>query len=152
MYKTYQLARPVQKRKLALLAIITLFAVLLMTRCTAEIGRPRPRAKTTADILLYLNKHGWEVEATPITVKNLQIPAKFTPAYADYNAMQKRQGFDLSRYRADIVESYSFRVLNHPADMDVFANVLVYRGRIIGGDICSFAINGFMTGFDGKTF
>ena len=30
------------------------------------------------------------------------------------------------------------------------ANVLVYRGRVIGGDICTADVSGFVRGFDGK--
>jgi hypothetical protein len=120
-----------------------------MVRC-ASVRGASVRVESPAEIAVYLNSFGWEVEPEPVTVKNVQIPARFTDAYERYNALQRRQGFDLSRYRADIVESYTFRVLNHPAAGDVFANVLVFRGRIIGGDICSFAINGFMTGFDGQ--
>jgi hypothetical protein len=32
----------------------------------------------------------------------------------------------------------------------VLANVLVYRNRVIGGDVCSADVTGFVVGFDGK--
>ena len=145
MYKT------IDKRRILVFLLIISVSALVFSRCAYANSRRLPKARSASDIAAFLGSFGWEVEPQPVTVKSLQIPAKFTPVYADYNDMQKRQGFDLSKYRADIVESYTFRVLNHPASVDVFANVLVYRNRIIGGDICSFAINGFMTGFDGKS-
>jgi hypothetical protein len=123
--------------------------LLLMVRCASARANALPRAETPADIISFLGTFGWQVQADPVSHKNVQIPARFNQVYEQYNALQKRQGFDLSRYRADIVDSYSFRILNHPAAGDVFANVLVFRGRIIGGDVCSYAIDGFMTGFDG---
>ena len=46
----------------------------------------------------------------------------------------KRYTFELSEY-----DGYDGRVL---------ANVLVYRNRVIGGDICSADMTGFMHGFD----
>lgn len=144
MYKT------VQRRRFILIILLISLAILLFARCASENRRALTRARSAPDIVRFLGTFGWEVEAEPVSVKNLQIPAKFTPVYERYNALQKQQGFDLSKYRADIVESYSFRVLNHPADSDVFANVLIFKGRVIGGDICSFAIDGFMTGFDGR--
>jgi hypothetical protein len=144
MYKSTRINR----KKAVLLAVILLFSVLFITRCVS-VRRGSIRVESPADIVAFLGTFGWAVEPEPVTVRNVQIPARFTEAYQQYNNLQKQQGFDLSRYRADIVESYTFRVLNHPVVGDVFANVLVFRNRIIGGDICSFAINGFMTTFDG---
>jgi len=129
--------------------IAVVIFILLLARCAAARVDALPRAETAADIISFLGAFGWQVQAEPVSHKSVQIPARFNDVYERYNALQKQQGFDLSRYRADIVDSYSFRVLNHPVSADVFANVLVFRGRIIGGDICSYAIDGFMTGFDG---
>jgi len=144
----YKSAR-IDKKRLVLSAVIIMATLLLAVRCV-NVRSSAVRAESPADIVIFLGSFGWAVEPEPVTIKNVQIPAKFTEAYQRYNDLQKQQGFNLSKYRADIVESYTFRVLNHPASGDVFANVLVYKGRIIGGDICSFAINGFMTSFDGK--
>ncbi|MCL2638431.1 MAG: DUF4830 domain-containing protein [Oscillospiraceae bacterium] len=143
MYKSTRINR----KRLIILAVIMMITMLFAVRCAALHGAS-VRVQGVPDIIAYLNTFGWAVEPEPVTIKNLQIPAKFTETYQNYNSLQKQQGFDLSRYRADIVESYTFRILNHPASGDVFANVLVFRGRIIGGDICSFSINGFMTSFD----
>ena len=139
----------INRKRAVILIIIAVLSVFFITRCVS-VSRGSVRAESPADIVIFLGTFGWAVEPEPVTVRNVQIPARFTEAYQRYNDLQKQQGFDLSRYRADIVESYTFRVLNHPVVGDVFANVLVFRGRIIGGDICSFAINGFMTTFDGK--
>ncbi|MCL2076913.1 MAG: DUF4830 domain-containing protein [Oscillospiraceae bacterium] len=139
--------------KLILLILLFSLATLFIIRSAVVRGSGLPKVTGIPDIVIFLSSFGWEVEPEPVTTKNVQIPAKFSPVYERYNELQKKQGFDLSRSRADIVESYTFRVLNHPVgtDNDVFANVLVSRGRIIGGDICSFAVEGFMTSFDGLT-
>ncbi|MDR2532000.1 MAG: DUF4830 domain-containing protein [Oscillospiraceae bacterium] len=144
----YKITR-VNKRRTIMLVVIAVLAALFAVRC-ANMRGASVRVESPADITVFLSGFGWDVDTEPVTVRSVQIPARFTETYEQYNALQRRQGFDLSKYRADIVESYTFRVLNHPAAGDVFANVLVFRGRIIGGDICSFAINGFMTGFDGQ--
>jgi hypothetical protein len=148
MYKTARFNK--KSGKMILFIVIIAVVALLITRCAVVRGGNNVKVAGAADIAVFLSGFGWEVNAEPVTLKNVQIPAKFNEAYERYNALQKRQGFDLSRHRADIAESYTFRVLNHPAAGDVFANVLVFRGRIIGGDICSFALDGFMTGFDGQ--
>jgi hypothetical protein len=150
MYKSTRINKKraaLSKGKAILLAVIVALTALFAVRC-ASVRRASVRVESPADIVAYLGTFGWAVEPEPVTVRNVQIPARFTETYQRYNDLQKQQGFDLSRYRADIVENYTFRVLNHPAAGDVFANVLVRKGRIIGGDICSFAINGFMTTFD----
>ncbi|MCL1824196.1 MAG: DUF4830 domain-containing protein [Oscillospiraceae bacterium] len=136
-----------------ILFLIAVLCVLLLSRCVSARHRNLPKAENPADIAAFLAGFGWEVSEEPVNIKNVQIPAKFNEVYSNYNAMQKKQGFDLSKYRADIAESWCFRVLNHPRseNTDVFANVLVFKGKIIGGDICSYAIDGFMTGFDGVT-
>ena len=145
MYKTARL-----RKKYFPIILAGLVLLLILTRCAVESGRRNPKVQDAGDIAAFLSAFGWQVEAEPVTIKNVQIPARFTEVYEQYNALQKRQGFDLSRHRADVVESYTFRILNHPASGDVFANVLVFRGRVIGGDICSFAMNGFMTGLNGQ--
>ena len=66
-----------------------------------------------------------------------------------YNDLQKSQGFDLEEYAGKTVERYTFRLNNYPeVKSEVFANVLVFNGKIIGGDICTAALDGFMQGFD----
>jgi hypothetical protein len=144
MYKTARL-----NKKFFPAILIILVLLLLLSRCAIGNSMRLPRVQNAADIAIFLGTFGWQVDPEPVTVKNVQIPARFTEVYEQYNSLQRKQGFDLSRYRADIVECYTFRIMNHPAQGDVFANVLVFRGRIIGGDICSFAFNGFMTGFSG---
>ncbi|MCL2020254.1 MAG: DUF4830 domain-containing protein [Oscillospiraceae bacterium] len=144
MYRTARIKR----KKYIPLIIIAVLAALLAVRC-ANVRSGSVKAENPADVISYLNSFGWEVETIPVSVKNVQIPAKFSEAYERYNDLQRYQGFDLSKYRTDIVENYTFRIMNHPASGDVFANVLVFKGRIIGGDICSFSLNGFMTSFDG---
>ena len=44
---------------------------------------------------------------------------------------------------------YTFTVTDYPDyEGTVYANVLTYRGRVIGGDICSSDVNGFIHGFE----
>ncbi len=66
---------------------------------------------------------------------------------AEYNALQLQQGFDLRRYGGLICSMYTYRVLNYPSgDENVLAALFVYRNRVIGGDIHSTALDGFMHG------
>jgi ABC-type bacteriocin/lantibiotic exporter with double-glycine peptidase domain len=103
-----------------------------------------------SDAAEFLNEYGWEVSEEPSSVKTVKIPEQFTSSYEQYNLIQKSQGFDLTNYRSQTVTVYTYRLLNHPFSIEnnsaVFANLLVFKGEVIAGDIVSYAANGFLTG------
>ena len=85
-------------------------------------------------------------------MEEVQIPGTFDEVYGNYNQMQLEQGFDLEKYAGERVRRYSYPLTNYPnSGDDIRANLLVYRGKIIGGDISSQIEGGFSTGFDGKS-
>jgi hypothetical protein len=44
---------------------------------------------------------------------------------------------------------YTYEITNYEgAEGKVYANVIVYRNKVIGGDICSANANGFIHGFE----
>lgn len=97
----------------------------------------------------FLSQFGWVVDAGSAETVEVTIPAEFDKIFAGYNELQKSQGLDLSKYKKKTVTRYTFTVTNYPdADGAVYANVLVYRGRVIGGDICSADVDGFIHGFE----
>ena len=64
------------------------------------------------------------------------------------NELQKSQGFDLTDYAGKSVTIYNYKVLNYPENSEyVYATLIVLDGVIIGGDIHSTELNGFMHGF-----
>ena len=85
----------------------------------------------------------------------LIIPPEFDEVYEKYNAIQKEQGFDLTKYQGKRVKRWTYAIKNYPgyaADSGcIHANLLVYEGQVIGGDVCSVELNGFMHGFDYPT-
>ena len=92
-----------------------------------------------------------EVAEDPLETAEITIPEKFDKVYAGYNEIQKAQGLDLSKYRRKTVMRYTYEVKNYDGYNGgrVLANVIVYRGRVIGGDICSADPQGFVHGFEG---
>lgn len=106
------------------------------------------KIKSNEDRIAFLAQFGWEVEETPAESANVAIPAEFDKVFAAYNELQRSQGLDLSKYASRTVERYTYRVTNYEGyDGEVLANLLVYRGRVIGGDICSAEQSGFLHGF-----
>ena len=78
------------------------------------------------------------------TKKDFTIPNEFDMVYNNYNSIQKEAGYDLSPYRGKVCTMYTYEIYNHPFGK-CNANIIVYKGEIIGGDISSVNLDGFMT-------
>ena len=120
------------------------------TGSEAAAGTISTSASTPQERLDFIHAYGWEVEQEPVEVRDVVIPSEFDEIYEKYNYLQKQQGFDLSRQRGKPCRRYVYAVTNYPAGAEqVRLTLLVYRGRVVGGDISSASANGFMHGFDG---
>ena len=109
------------------------------------------KVRTNEERIEFLSQFGWVVEASPIDTKEVTIPSEFDKVFVGYNDIQKQQGLDLSKYKTKEVTRYTYKVTNYPdSDETVLANILVYRGRVIGGDICSANADGFVLSLDGN--
>lgn len=105
------------------------------------------KVKTNEERVALLKSCGWEVEETPIEEADVTIPAEFDRVFENYNAIQKSQGFDLSKYKNRDMKRFTYRVTNYPDyEGTVFCNLLVYKNRVVGADICSSDVNGFIRG------
>ena len=115
----------------------------------AQVSYNYDKVKSAEDAAAFLSQFGWTVNAEPTEVKTVTIPAEFDKVFSAYNELQKEQGLNLSKFKNKEVTRYTFTVTNYPGyDGTVYANVLVYRNRVIGGDICSADITGFVHGFE----
>ena len=122
----------------ALTVLITLIAFVP----TYTVGSDAVNASGNAAEISY------ETDGKPEEVETVTVPEAFDKVFAAYNELQKEQGLNLSKYRGKEVTRYTFRVTNYEGyEGKVFANVLVYRNRVIGGDVCSADTSGFVHGF-----
>lgn len=104
--------------------------------------------RTAEDRIRFLNGFGWEVAQGEPETAEVTVPARFDKVYESYNDLQKAQGLDLTRYRGKKIMRYTYRIVNYPGyDGSVLASLLIYKNRIIGGDICSAEPSGFLHGF-----
>ena len=117
---------------LALALLVLIYGLLLRPSAPAH-----PLAGGTEEERLgFLASWGWEVSPAGGWVEEVQIPGTFDPVYDAYNQLQLKQGFDLAHYAGERVRRYSYPLTNCPnSGEDIRANLLVYRGKIIGGDI-----------------
>lgn len=103
------------------------------------------KVKTNEDRLNFLKQFGWETESEPKESVKLSVPSDFDKILAQYNELQKQQGLDLAKYRGKEVTRYTYVVTNYPDySGTVYANIIVYKNRVIGGDVCSADVEGFI--------
>ena len=105
--------------------------------------------KTNDDRISFMKQFGWEVNPEPVEAVEIIIPKDFDAVYKKYNDVQKAQSLNLEKYKNKAVKRYTYEIAGYPGYKGtVYVNLLIYKEKIIGGDICSAEINGFMHGFD----
>ena len=144
----------VDKRKLliAAAAILAAIAGLIFlsggeTAPTASVSTA-PAADTNDARVQFLTDLGWEVTPSPTETAEVKIPKSSDEVFDRYNALQKSQGYDLGKYAGKTVMRYVYQINNFPdAKEPVYATLLVYKDRIIGGDITDTTPGGKVQGF-----
>ena len=132
-----------------LLSAVILIAGHVSSPDGGQAPLPSNVAKNNGQRVKYLNSLGWEVEENAVEEQDVVIPKVFTGVYEDYNKIQLSQGFDLSQYGGVEATRYTYRILNYPGDTSgVVADIIVYRGEVIAGNIQSSLRDGFMSGLE----
>lgn len=104
------------------------------------------KIRTNDDRVAFLKQFGWEVYPEALEEVTLKLPGEFDRIMTEYNEIQKSQGLDLSKYKGQEVVRYSYTVNNYPDyDGEVRANIIVCKNRVVGGDVCSADVDGFIT-------
>ncbi|MFZ2538016.1 MAG: DUF4830 domain-containing protein [Oscillospiraceae bacterium] len=122
--------------------------VFFSTKTTQDVEQSDAAIATVennAQRIAYLKTFGWTVSEEALEICEVAIPAEFDDVYTVYNKLQKDQGFDLETYKGKRVKRFTYEVTNYPNQTsDVRANILVYKDKVIGGDVCSVKLDGFM--------
>ncbi|MGI5967365.1 MULTISPECIES: DUF4830 domain-containing protein [Anaerotruncus] len=114
----------------------------------SEIKVEKAAGKTNEQRITFLESFGWQVEPEEEEILEVKIPKELDEVYEKYNEIQKSQGCDLTKYGGKRCKRYTYIVLNYPDQPEnVRANIVTYNGKIIGGDVCSVELDGFMHGF-----
>ncbi|MBQ7118423.1 MAG: DUF4830 domain-containing protein [Clostridia bacterium] len=117
----------------------------------SNIGGISMRAETHEERMTFFSQFGWEIDENPVQVKEVIIPQEFDETYEEYNDIQRQQNLDLEKYKGARVKMWSYNILNYPGyentDGIILGNILVYEDIVIGGDVCSSELGGFMHTF-----
>lgn len=140
-------------------ALVTVIAVIIAITFFSKTTEPAVndsgafnyRASSSAERLHFISQFGWAVDEEPVEVREIVIPQEFDDVYENYNKIQTQQGFDLSDFHGKRVKRWTYIITNYPGYSDdeecVRINLLVFDGLVIGGDVCSVELDGFMHGF-----
>jgi hypothetical protein len=141
----------VKKPKVWLGILIGLFAALLAVLLIFGLkGKSNIRVlDSESKRRTFLHEMGWEIPEKFDEVKTVLIPEEWGDVYINYNKLQKEQGFDLTPYKGMQVQVYTYKILNYPEEDNgscVICHLMINDGKLIGGDVCSTASDGFMQG------
>ncbi len=126
-----------------ILGVAVLLAIIVLL-CSEPEGSGLDSTEARVE---YLQSLGWEVDPSSETAREVVLPEDISGVIAQYNALQKQQGYDLTPYAGREIESYTYEVTNYPTgEKNVTAQLFIYDGRIIAGDIHSSSLGGFMHG------
>ena len=135
--------------------VLVALVALIPTYSNAGAANAKPVANISyskieenSDRLNFISQFGWKVDEKPVEEVEVTIPAEFDKVYLGYNEMQKEQGLNLAKYKGKTVMRYTYNVTNYPDyDDTVYISLLVYKNKVIAGDVCSADVNGFVHGF-----
>ena len=131
------------------MAALVLIGIIMLAGIDRD-GGMTPSTSTRADSAdagaEYLASLGWQVETPALSEEEVLIPKTFSDVFEKYNELQLSQGFDLSKYAGKELTLYTYKITNHESSDTVLAELYVYKGRIVGGDIHSSELDGFMCG------
>ena len=131
--------------------VISLFILSKQSNDVLNVDKSSIKASTADERLTFISQFGWEVSEDPVEVCEVIIPSEFDETYTQYNEIQLKQGFDLKPYAGMRVKRWTYSVKNYPGHENknyIRINVLVYEGIVVGGDVCSIELDGFMHGFE----
>lgn len=130
----------------AVAALILAMILLIGEKDTVQTAAPAPGSNDAR--VKFLTDFGWDVTTSPKETSQVKIPEETSEVFDRYNALQKGQGYDLSKYAGKKVMRYVYKINNYPgATQPVYATLLVHKNRIIGGDVTDTAAGGHIRGF-----
>lgn len=147
----------VSKRKIltALLAAAAVVVLLIVLFSGADTPSAPPEetgpsldAATNEERIAFLSSYGWTVDDVPVETQEVKVPTEFNEVFTRYNDLQKSQGFDLTELAGKTLRRYVYAIRNYPGGTEsCYATVLVYKNRVVGGDVSCTAQGGTMHGF-----
>lgn len=129
----------ITKKGLAVFVAL-LIVVFLMTFKTLSLKYTAIDGSTQEKRDFFIKNLDYVYDGKGITKKEIVIPTDFSSVYENYNKLQKEAGFDLEKYKGENAVVYSYP----STDGNKILHIIIYKGKIIGGDIAETAFDGEM--------
>lgn len=100
--------------------------------------------KSAEDRLEFMRGFGIQVDEGSVEEAAFRMPESFDRVISGYNELQKKQGLDLSKYHNKKVTRYTYRVTNYKCEGEVYANLFIYRGKVVACDLTNADAGGFV--------
>lgn len=112
---------------------------------------PSCTVRNNEDRVEFLLSLGWEVDAEAVSERTIIIPQEFSEIYSAYNELQIAQGYDLSQYCGLEATVYTYPITNYSGYSGrVVLDLYVLNYEVVGGDVHSLELDGFMHGLTMK--
>ena len=128
------------KKSLYITLAVIIITLLILSKVFYASSTNNFDGSTNQKRIEYITSLGLNVEETCIYTKQIVIPKKFNDVYKEYNLLQSKAGFDLSNYKGKSAEVIAYKL----KESETRVTLIIYKDRIIGGDISSPEINGKM--------
>lgn len=117
--------------------LIAVGALFLPSSSRPTAARPQMNvsAETEEQRLQLLKSLGCETDGELPEVREVRIPDEADEVFSDYNALQKQCGMDLEPCMGKRVKVYTYHVLNSAESGAAKANLYVYKGKAVAGDL-----------------
>ena len=130
----------ITKRLIAVaFAVVVIFFMILSS--VFSVKNERIDGSTNQKRVEYIKNLGFEVDDADVAFKQTVIPQKFDNTYKQYNSLQKKSGFDLSKYKSKTVTVYTYPLVSGNRE----AHIIIYNGVVIGGDVAEISADGSMS-------
>lgn len=132
------------RKKLAVLfAILVVIVLICCEISTAE--NTGKNATNNSERIVFIKNSGYTLLSAEPETKAVKIPETFSDVYNNYNEIQRLAGYDLSDYKGCEVVIYTYKIETPQGySGDCVFNMIVYNDRVIGGDVSSRILGGFM--------
>ena len=126
-------------KKRLFLILCAIVVVLLIVTQFLSVKAERILLNTNAERVAYIKSLNIDILSDEYKMKTVTIPKEFNKVYENYNKMQLSADFDLRDYKGKKVEVYTYN-----SDGEKNVNLMIYKGRLIGGDISETSLGGSM--------
>ena len=132
---------------LSVVVLVTLIAVIPeygTAGDVAVVSIQYGEVKTNDDRLAFIRE--------PAESAEVIIPETFDAVYEKYNELQRAQGLNLKKYQGKSAMKYTYLLEEYPGyEGRVLFTMLVYKDKVIAGDVCGIDEAQFIHGFERKT-